>query len=81
MTCLHFHSSSHNKTTKNKYIHTFLKSIIEERNNKKKNYDSKCKPLGNEMIVREQNIFYGLFGTYHSCYEHLGYFVHHMSIS
>lgn len=39
------------------------------------------KPLGNEMIVREQNIFYGLFGTYQHCYEHLRYFVHHMTIS
>lgn len=42
---------------------------------------TKASPLGNEMIVREQNIFYGLFGTYHRCYEHLGYFVHHMTIS
>lgn len=46
---------------------------------------AKGKPLGNEMIVREQNIFYGLFGTYHCtyhcCYGHLGYFVHHVTIS
>lgn len=33
------------------------------------------------MIVGEQNLFYGLFGTYHSCYEHPGYFVHHTTIS
>lgn len=52
---------------------------------KKKVWQQKGKPLGNEMIVREQNISYGLFGTYHRtchcCYEHLGYFVHHVTIS
>lgn len=33
------------------------------------------------MIVRKQNIFYGLFGTHHSCYVRPGYFVQHRTIS